>query len=108
MKRITNAKVGEQWMWIGIATSLVFHYSGLEPESYSIYIPFGALMLFALLVHLKLRVFFERVPAGDYLYDVSQGPSLISRIIQWEIASMATLGGWILGDVIHLFVVVGP
>lgn len=84
----------------GIVFSIAAKYFGLKPVSYSSYMPYAIGMGCVLLMFLLGMFFFKKLPEDNIRYDLSSGPPVIVKMFGWQMALMAFILGWLLGDLV--------
>jgi len=91
-------KVSGWWLPGGIVVSMAAKYFGLKSISYTSNTPYTIAMGCALLMFLLGIFFFKKQRENNYKLDLSSGPAILVKLFGWQMALMAFLLGWLVGD----------
>ena len=78
--------------------SMAAKYFGLKSISYTSNTPYTIAMGCALLMFLLGIFFFKKQRENNYKLDLSSGPAILVKLFGWQMALMAFLLGWLVGD----------
>ena len=91
-------KISGWWLPSGIVASIAAKYFGLKSISYASTTPYTIAMGCALLMFLLGISCFKRQQENKNKLDLTSGPAILVKLFGWQMALMAFLLGWIVGD----------
>jgi hypothetical protein len=91
-------RVSGWWLPSGIVVSIAAKYFGLKSIFYTSNTPYTIAMGCALLMFLLGISCFKRQQENNNKLDLSSGPAILVKLFGWQMALMAFLLGWIVGD----------
>lgn len=91
-------RVSGWWLPSGIVVSIAAKYFGLKSISYTSNTPYAIAMCCALLMFLLGISCFKRQQENKNKLDLASGPAILVKLFGWQMALMAFLLGWIVGD----------
>ncbi len=91
-------RVSGWWLPSGIVVSIAAKYFGLKSVSYTSNTPYAIAMGCALLMFLLGISCFKRQQENKNKLDLTSGPAILVKLFGWQMALMAFLLGWIVGD----------
>ena len=91
-------KISGWWLPGGIGVSIAAKHFGLKSISYTTNTPYTIAMGCALLMFLLGISCFKRQKENKNKLDLTSGPAILVKLFGWQMALMAFLLGWIIGD----------